>query len=62
MVHPAYDSVNSFHSFIFGNNYRSEWATAVHLKTFYINKTNGGYKIESLGGGKQTASLHLNFK
>ncbi len=34
MVHPVYDSVNAIHRIILGNNYRSEWATPVHLKTF----------------------------
>ncbi|MBV9961855.1 MAG: BamA/TamA family outer membrane protein [Parafilimonas sp.] len=62
MVHPAYDSVNSFHRFILGDNYRSAWATPVPFKTFYINKLDGGFKVESLGGGKQTASLHLSAK
>jgi hypothetical protein len=48
--------------FFLGENYREEWATPVQLKVFNINKENGGYKIESLGGGKQTKSLRLRDK
>ena len=42
-----------------GENYRKEWSTPVSLKVFNINKEKGGFKIESLGGGRQTKSLHL---
>ncbi len=42
-----------------GNNYRKEWSTPVTLKVFNINKEQGGFKIDGLGGGKQTKSLHL---
>ena len=42
-----------------GNNYRREWSTPVSLKVFNINKEKGGFKIDGVGGGKQTKSLHL---
>ena len=58
-VHPEYDSVSSLQRFFLGNNYRKEWATPVKMKVFNIQKQNGGFTIESLGGGKQTASLRL---
>ncbi len=45
-----------------GTNYRKEWSTPISLKVFYINKEHGGFKIESLGGGKQTKSLKLTDK
>jgi len=45
---------------ILGDNYRKEWATPVKLKVFDITK--GGYKIKSLGGGKQTKSLTITDK
>jgi hypothetical protein len=42
-----------------GKNYRDEWTTPVKLKVFNIGKQNGGFKIEGLGGGPQSKSLHL---
>ncbi len=42
-----------------GKNNPKERATPVKLKVFDINKEHGGFKIEELGGGKQTRSLHL---
>jgi hypothetical protein len=61
-VHPEYDSVSSLQRFFLGDNYRKEWATPVHMKVFDIKKQNGGFTIQSLGGGKQTASLKLTDK
>jgi hypothetical protein len=61
-VNLKYDSVSRFHRFIFGENYRKEWATPVHLKVFNLSKEHGGFTIESLGGGKQTQSLRLKDK
>jgi hypothetical protein len=43
-----------------GNNYRKEWATPVKMKVFDIGKA--GYKIKSIGGGKQTKSLTVTDK
>ncbi|MEO8404031.1 MAG: metallophosphoesterase, partial [Chitinophagaceae bacterium] len=45
-----------------GNNYRKEWSTPVKLKVFNINKEKGGFKIDGIGGGKQTKSLKLTDK
>ncbi|MEO6538203.1 MAG: metallophosphoesterase [Ferruginibacter sp.] len=45
-----------------GKNYREEWSTPVQLKVFDIRKEQGGFKIISLGGGKQTKSLKLEDK
>jgi hypothetical protein len=45
-----------------GNNYRKECSTPVNLKVFNVNKEKGGFKIEGLGGGKQTKSLQLTDK
>jgi hypothetical protein len=58
-VHPEYDSVSSLKRFFLGNNYRKEWATPVQMKVFDIQNQNGGFTIQSLGGGKQTASLRM---
>ncbi|MBA3827585.1 MAG: BamA/TamA family outer membrane protein [Taibaiella sp.] len=54
-----YADVSGFKRLMLGNNYRKEWATPVKLKVFNVNKEHGGFKIEGLGGGKQTRSLHL---
>ena len=45
-----------------GANYRKAWSTPVTIREFNINKEKGGFKIESLGGGKQTKSLKLKDK
>ncbi len=42
-----------------GSNYRKEWSTPVQLRVFNINKEKGGFKIDGIGGGKQTKSLKL---
>lgn len=47
---------------ILGDNYRSTWNQPVTFKIFNINKEQGGFKIKSLGGGKQTKSLKLEDK
>lgn len=57
-----YSQVSSLHKFIAGKNYRKEWSSPVHLKVFRIDKQNGGFKILSMGGGKQTESLRLKDK
>ena len=45
--------------FILGTNYRKEWSTPVNMKVFHLLEEKGGFKIKSLGGGKQTKSLKL---
>ncbi|MGE5520092.1 MAG: hypothetical protein ACM3VS_09230 [Candidatus Dadabacteria bacterium] len=42
---------------LFGTNYRKAWSTPVKLPVFYLSKT--GFKIEKLGGSKETNSLYL---
>jgi hypothetical protein len=54
-----YPPVSGFKKFFMGQNYRPEWSTPVNMKVFNINKEKGGFKILSLGGGKQTKSLRL---
>ena len=57
-----YKHVTGFQNFFLGKNYREEWSTPVKLKVFNISKEQGGFKIKSLGGGKQTKSLKLEDK
>ncbi|MGN6249282.1 MAG: BamA/TamA family outer membrane protein [Ginsengibacter sp.] len=61
-INKYYAQVSGFHKFFSGKNYRKEWATPVHLKVFRIDRTNGGYTIDKIGGGHQTKSLKLKDK
>ena len=54
-----YKHPTGFKKTFLGNNYRKEWSVPIQLKVFNLNKEKGGFKIESLGGGKQTKSLRL---
>ena len=57
-----YKNPTGFKKTFLGNNYRKEWSTPIQLKVFNIRKEKGGFKIISLGGGKQTRSLTLEDK
>lgn len=57
-----YAGAKGFRKLVLGTNYRKEWSTPVQLKVFNIRKEKGGFKIKSLGGGKQTKSLRLEDK
>ena len=57
-----YKHFSGFKNFFLGKNYRKEWSTPVSFKVFNINKEQGGFKIKSLGGGKQTKSLTMEDK
>ena len=57
-----YNNISGVHNIISGKNYRKEWAQPVHLKVFRIDKEMGGFKIKSLGGGRQTKSLKIEDK
>ena len=57
-----YPPISGFHKVIMGQNYRPEWSTPVNMKVFNINKERGGFKVLSMGGGKQTKSLRLQDK
>lgn len=47
------------HRLLFGENYRTLWATPVKLKVFRLENEKGGLKIVQKGGGLQTLSLRL---
>jgi len=57
-----YKEEKKFSQLFMGNNYRKEWSTPIALKMFNLRKEQGGFKIISLGGGKQTKSLKLEDK
>lgn len=57
-----YKKASRTQRWIIGENYRKEWSQPVGMKMFNITKEKGGFKILSLGGGKQTKSLKLEDK
>jgi hypothetical protein len=58
-VHPSYDNVSKFHRFLFGENYRKEWAADTKLPVIKISEIHGGLTTLKVGGGLQTHSLRL---
>ena len=54
-----YATISGFKKWTLGQNYRKVWSTPVNMKVFNINKEKGGLRIISMGGGKQTRTLHL---
>lgn len=58
-VHPQYDQASKIHLWLFGENYRKEWATKVKLPLIRISALHGGLHPEKAGGGMQTKSLRL---
>ncbi|THU41631.1 metallophosphoesterase [Niastella caeni] len=57
-----YKDASALKRLILGNNYRKVWAEPVNLKVFRLHEEHGGFKIKSIGGGKQTKSLTLEDK
>lgn len=58
-VHPSYNHVSKFHRWLFGENYRQEWAVPVKLPLIKISEFNGGLTPLKQGGGMQSKSLRL---
>ncbi|QXV64979.1 BamA/TamA family outer membrane protein [Mucilaginibacter sp. 21P] len=61
-VHPRYNQRGKVHRWLFGENYRKEWATAVKLPVIRISEIMGGLEPEKEGGGMQSKSLRLKDK
>src|SRR6478672_10205765 len=59
-VHPSYNKPGKFHRWIFGENYRKEWAAPTTLPVIHISEIHGGLVPLQLGGGFQSKSLRLN--
>lgn len=53
---------SKFKQWIFGEHYRSVWATPIKIKYLDLTKFAGGLTPLQLGGGKQTTSLRLEGK
>ncbi|MDQ7949771.1 MAG: BamA/TamA family outer membrane protein [Pedobacter sp.] len=61
-VHPSYDSVGKFHRFLFGENYRKDYAMETKFPVLRISEIKGGLTPTQLGGGNQSRSLRLKDK
>jgi hypothetical protein len=59
-VHPSYNKVKGVHRWLFGENYRKEWADTVRLPLINTAKVYGGLKPEQFGGGMETKSVRLS--
>ncbi|RFZ85037.1 hypothetical protein DYU05_05380 [Mucilaginibacter terrenus] len=58
-VHPSYNNVTGIHRWLFGENYRTDWAAPVKLPVIRISQIYGGLKPTKEGGGMQSKSLRL---
>jgi hypothetical protein len=58
-VRPDYDKVSKFRRFLFGENYRKEFAAPTTLPIIHLSQIHGGLTPEKTGGGMQTVSLRL---
>ena len=54
-----FDSVSRFHRWLFGENYRKDYATPTTFPVIRISEIKGGLKPSRLGGGHQSRSLRL---
>jgi len=58
-VHASYNKGNKIHRFLFGENFRREWAAKVKLPLIDINKVAGGLTPLKYGGGMETKSIRM---
>ena len=58
-IYPKYDSVSKFHRFLFGENYRKEYAMSTKVPIIKISEIKGGLTPVKRGGGNQSHSLRL---
>ncbi|TDQ06350.1 BamA/TamA family outer membrane protein [Pedobacter metabolipauper] len=58
-IYPKYDSVGKFHRFMFGENYRKEYAMDTKVPIIKISEIKGGLTPTQRGGGNQSHSLRL---
>jgi hypothetical protein len=61
-VHPSYNKVTGIHRWLFGENYRREWAEPVKLPVIRLSQIHGGLIPIREGGGMQSKSLRLKDK
>lgn len=58
-ITPEFYQIKGLRKVFMGENYRKEWGTPVNMRVFNVNKEKGGFKLDGLGGGKQTLTLKL---
>ncbi|OOQ57812.1 BamA/TamA family outer membrane protein [Mucilaginibacter pedocola] len=58
-IRPRYDKAGGLHRWLFGRNYRNEWATQVKLPLIRASAVAGGLRPVREGGGMQSTSLRL---
>jgi hypothetical protein len=58
-IYPKYDRVGKFHRFLFGDNYRKEYAMKTKVPVIRISAVKGGLTPTKRGGGNQSHSLRL---
>jgi hypothetical protein len=61
-VHASYDDVTGIHRWLFGENFRKEWAMPVKLPVLKLSQINGGLTPIKEGGGMESKSLRLEDK
>lgn len=61
-VHASYDDVSGIHRWLFGENYRKDWAMKVKLPVLKLSQINGGLTPVKQGGGMESKSLRLEDK
>src|ERR1700761_5900645 len=61
-VHASYNNVNGIHRWLFGENYRREWAAEVKLPLIRTSQVYGGLSPEQYGGGMETKSVRMKDK
>lgn len=57
-----YNQVSGMHRFLFGENYRKEWAAPTRFPQIKISEIKGGLTPTERGGGHQTRSIRLKDK
>lgn len=61
-IYPKYDRVGKFHRFLFGENYRKEYADSTKVPVIRLSQIKGGLTPIKRGGGNQTHSLRMEDK
>ncbi|AYL96159.1 BamA/TamA family outer membrane protein [Mucilaginibacter celer] len=61
-VHASYNDVSGIHRWLFGENYRKDWAMKVKLPVIKLSEVNGGLTPVKEGGGLESKSLRLEDK
>ncbi|MBB6500714.1 BamA/TamA family outer membrane protein [Pedobacter cryoconitis] len=58
-IYPKYDSVSKVHRFLFGENYRKEYAMKIKVPVIRLSEIKGGLMPLQRGGGFQSHSLRM---